>query len=91
MNVKELHTLITDALQRGLDPRTTVVIADQGWYRIVESVSNPQDNEDLDCWLTLFPGQEADSRFTPAHEYGYPVHDLDPVYHDPATGEPVQL
>jgi hypothetical protein len=93
MTLQELHDITAQMLQGGTRPDTEVVIETGGWYNLIDHVSDPRANEDYDMWVTLFPGLEADSRLTPGHfdEEELPVHDLNPVYRNPFTGEPVAL
>jgi uncharacterized protein (DUF1697 family) len=72
VTVAELQAALQAALERGLDPATTVVVSDrEGWFTILEEVADPSVPEDdrADMWFTLFPGQGddfvADCRFTP--------------------------
>lgn len=68
MTLQELLDQINASLEKGLPPDTTVVIAtvSSGWYDILDGVRSPVSPEDgCDLWFTLFPGEEADARFTP--------------------------
>jgi hypothetical protein len=70
VTVAELQAALQAALDRGLDPETTVVISTEGWYQIAVEVSDPsQDDDRADMWFTIYPGEgeefAADSRFTP--------------------------
>jgi hypothetical protein len=66
VTVKELQAALQAAVDRGLDPETTVVLATDGWYQIATEVADPsQDSDQADMWFTIYPGDEADSRFTP--------------------------
>lgn len=90
MNVKELHTLLTTALARGINPDTTVVFDDDGNWMIVSKAYDPTDPEYWDgddpidaqpsyIWFTLeTDGTFADPRFTPGH-YPHEHYDNDPT------------
>ena len=73
MNVAELKAAIDTALERGLDPETTVVIdmmaltnpTDAVWP-ILGAVHDPTIAEDGYIWFTLTPSEtEADFHFHP--------------------------
>ena len=67
MTVAELQAALQAAVERGLDPDTTVVVATEGWFSIVDYTVDPSvlDSDQADMWFTLFPGDDADARFTP--------------------------
>jgi len=70
MNVTQLMGLLEDALVRGLDPETEVVVASDGdWCTLTMDVGDPSstDPDDGYIWFTLFPGDCADDRFTHGH------------------------
>ncbi len=71
MTVTELHAALADAIKRGIDPDTAVVVDTQreatgGWYRLVDSFEDPTLSDDY-IWFTLNTGDDCDSRFTPGH------------------------
>ena len=73
MNIMELKRLVDQALDRGIDPNTTVVIAhreEPGDWAILREVGDPAEpgnSYESHIWFTLYPGEEADGRFTPGH------------------------
>lgn len=74
MNVTELKAVLDGALEAGLHPTTEVVVATDGWYTVLESVEHPVEDgrwgtDRQLMWVTLYQGQDADSRFTPGHEW----------------------
>jgi hypothetical protein len=91
MNVTELRDALDALIANGLDPDTTVVVATEGWYKIVEDLTTPFDMHpgEAHSWVTIELGEDADARFTPAHE-GFaedepseswqPPHPMDAIY-----------
>ena len=85
MNITELKGAVDQALEAGLHPDTSVVIARDGWYyHLCPEVEHPLNSE-CDMWFTLSARPEsegseewlaADARFSPGH---VPVPD--PVLH----------
>jgi hypothetical protein len=79
MNIMELKQAVDLAIERGIDPECTVVISvfdinDAGDWAILKSIDDPADpdnNMEGPIWFTLYPGEEADGRFTPAHFADY--------------------
>lgn len=71
MNALELHTLLTQALARGLDPTTEVVINTEGqgeWALLESTVGDPTDGTEDYIWFTMRTnGHWADNRITPCH------------------------
>lgn len=73
MTVAELLTQLQAALDRGLPPTTTVVIANNetDWYDIIADANDPSEYVDTDktgrpdMWFTLYADGEADCRLTP--------------------------
>lgn len=91
MTVAELLDELNNAIGRGLSPDTTVVLFDDasGWYRILDEVDDPSahpEGEGSDMWFTLFPGEEADPRFTP----GGPPAPLNPEWHAIVTAAQIR-
>jgi hypothetical protein len=77
MNVAELKHIIDTALEKGLDPLTTVVIdmmaltnpTDAVWP-IVTAAHDPNTDEDGYLWFTLTPSNnEADIFLTRGHQH----------------------
>lgn len=69
LNVRQLHKLLTDALARGLDPETAVVVetddAAGDWMTLQVEAMDPTTSPGLVIWFTLQPnGEFADSRST---------------------------
>ena len=70
MNIAELKKMVDAALERGLDPRTTVVMdGGSGEWLKLDKVDDPTQRGDGSLlWFTLFPGDYADSRMDYGHE-----------------------
>jgi len=68
MDIMQLKKMIDDALERGIDPRTTVVVDDSGSWRKIDRTDDPtQRADDSLLWFTLFVGEYADCRFDYGH------------------------
>lgn len=71
LTVRELHAALTEALARGLDPSTAVVIGpeDHDWQQTSQTIGDPTLNTEEGEWLwfTLFTAAPADPRSTYAH------------------------
>jgi len=75
MNIMDLKNAVDLALERGIDPNCTVVLGlgdvsqtlEWAILDMIEDPSNPDNTYEGVIWFTLFPGEEADGRFTPCH------------------------
>jgi hypothetical protein len=68
MNIQQLKELVDAALERGIDPLTTVVVDADGDWRKIDRTDDPtQRADDSLMWFTLFVGEWADSRFDRGH------------------------
>lgn len=69
MNITQLKQLVDVAIERGIDPETTVCVADpdDGRFRnLADDVNDPTVDGDY-IWFTLNQGDECDARFTYGH------------------------
>lgn len=82
MNITELKAAVDLAVERGIHPETTVVVALEGWYALLDAdVCDPTVNDEGGyIWFTLNPAaptqvgdryEWADARFTPDHQPHY--------------------
>lgn len=69
LTASALYSALTDALARGLDPDTAVVIgdADHTWYETSTDIGDPTDGSAGHIWFTLYTAEHADPRSTPEH------------------------
>lgn len=77
LTVGRLHALLTDAIKRGLDPHTAVVVGppDHDWLQVSQTVGDPSDSPDREwLWFTLFTAAPADPRRTPEHSWDPDVY-----------------